>query len=157
MNKILLFIFGFIGFALISLFCIRLLSGEDDWICQNSVWIRHGNPRAPMPSAGCGIGSTSVPITPQTAPESAKDSDICTDPETKTQLTLAAAKLIAQNSECLKTGTLTGFSICNEITGTWWLDLKVEDKPGCSPACVVNVATNVAEINWRCTGLMPTK
>lgn len=44
--------------------------------------------------------------------------------------------------------------MCNEITGTWWIDLDVEDAEGCNPACVINVVTNQAEINWRCTGLL---
>ncbi|MDD4901279.1 MAG: GerMN domain-containing protein [Patescibacteria group bacterium] len=34
---------------------IRFLSGsEDTWLCQNGVWIRHGNPYAPQPTSGCG-------------------------------------------------------------------------------------------------------
>ena len=32
--------------------------------------------------------------------------------------------------------------------------IKLE-KQGCAPACVVNVVTKKAEINWRCTGLLP--
>lgn len=32
------------------------------------------------------------------------------------------------------------------------LDLKaVTEKPGCNPACVVDIETNETEINWRCT------
>jgi len=27
---------------------------EDSWICDNGQWIKHGNPRAPMPTGGCG-------------------------------------------------------------------------------------------------------
>ncbi len=44
--------------------------------------------------------------------------------------------------------------ICNEGTKTWWIDMDIV-RPGCSPACVVNVETRTAEINWRCTGLLP--
>ena len=43
---------------------------------------------------------------------------------------------------------------CNEITGTWWIDLDVQEE-GCNPACVVNVVDKTSEINWRCTGLLP--
>jgi hypothetical protein len=42
---------------------------------------------------------------------------------------------------------------CNSNTGTWWFDLDVA-KAGCNPACVVNLTTKTAEINWRCTGLI---
>jgi len=44
--------------------------------------------------------------------------------------------------------------VCNENTGTYWINLNIT-KEGCSPACVVNIETRTAEINWRCTGLIP--
>jgi hypothetical protein len=31
----------------------RVISGEDDWICQNGEWIKHGNPDAPKPQISC--------------------------------------------------------------------------------------------------------
>ena len=68
-------------------------------------------------------------------------------------LYLSSAVRIAQASECVDQGKIKGSHFCNETTGTWWLDLEV-DKPGCNPACVVNIETREAEINWRCTGLI---
>jgi len=65
----------------------------------------------------------------------------------------AEAKEIAEFSECTENGTLMDTHFCNEVTGTWWIDLDIE-KEGCSPACVVYVETGEAEINWRCTGLL---
>jgi uncharacterized membrane protein len=32
---------------------IRFFSGEDDWICQNGSWIKHGNPDFPAPITEC--------------------------------------------------------------------------------------------------------
>jgi len=61
---------------------------------------------------------------------------------------------IAQMSECVVDGWFTGDAFYNDDTGTWWFDLDIE-KEGCHPACVVNVATGEAEINWRCTGALP--
>ena len=69
-------------------------------------------------------------------------------------MTLTEAKEIALASECVEEGSLTDNSFCNDSTGTWWIDLEVE-KPGCAPACVINVSTKQTEINWRCTGLIP--
>lgn len=40
--------------VLIVLLGIRFLSGEDDWICKNGEWIKHGNPSAPKPTKPCG-------------------------------------------------------------------------------------------------------
>lgn len=40
--------------ALLALFSLRLLSGEDDWLCRNGQWIKHGQPKNPPPAKGCG-------------------------------------------------------------------------------------------------------
>jgi hypothetical protein len=66
-------------------------------------------------------------------------------------MTWAEARGIAESSEC--GSRFEGAPYCNENTGTWWIDLPLE-RQGCSPACVVDVATGTAEINWRCTGLL---
>jgi hypothetical protein len=68
-------------------------------------------------------------------------------------MSLTEALSIASASECTQNATLTDRHSCNSVTGTWWIDLNLE-KEGCSPACVVNVDTKTAEINWRCTGLL---
>ena len=71
------------------------------------------------------------------------------------EITLKEALEIAQSSVCVEEGALTGQTIYNENTKTWWIDLHPnEEKPGCNPACVVSEATKTAEINWRCTGLI---
>jgi len=31
----------------------QFLSGEDNWICQNGEWVKHGNPSAPKPTIPC--------------------------------------------------------------------------------------------------------
>lgn len=86
---------------------------------------------------------------PPSSPE-----ETCIKTGTEEEMTLSDAKNLALESECVEEGSLTDEYFCNEDTGTWWLDLDI-DKPGCAPACVVNVATGKAEINWRCTGLIP--
>lgn len=44
-----------VGLALLiaSLFAVRLMSTEDDWICRNGKWIPHGNPSAAAPKSIC--------------------------------------------------------------------------------------------------------
>lgn len=32
---------------------VRLLSGEDNWICQNGAWVRHGQPSFSAPTVPC--------------------------------------------------------------------------------------------------------
>jgi hypothetical protein len=54
-NKTTIFIIVSILIAVFAVvFCIRILSGEDDWICQNGQWVKHGNPNSPAPTSGCG-------------------------------------------------------------------------------------------------------
>ncbi len=71
------------------------------------------------------------------------------------QMTVKEAMEVALNSDCVTEGSLLeDTAVCNESTGTWWIDLDV-DKPGCKPACVVDIKTaGEASINWRCTGLI---
>lgn len=78
--------------------------------------------------------------------------EFCQKQGTDIKLSLSEAKIMAIQGQC--GDKLKDTYICNEITGTWWIDLDIE-KEGCSPACVINVETKTAEINWRCTGLLP--
>lgn len=40
--------------VLIVILGVRFLSGEDNWICQNGEWVKHGNPSASKPTKPCG-------------------------------------------------------------------------------------------------------
>ncbi len=82
-----------------------------------------------------------------------EDVNLCTSPEGNSMI-LEDAKKIALASECVDEGPLTEYYLCNSFTGTWWFDMDVE-KAGCNPACVVDIETREAEINWRCTGAIP--
>ena len=75
-------------------------------------------------------------------------SEDCTIPENF----VGGGRDIVEDEYC-GTGPLTEEYSCNEYTGTYWIDLDIE-KEGCNPACVVNVESREAEINWRCTGLL---
>ena len=135
-----------IGISLLALLGVLLgirfiLGGDkDDWICEKGIWIRHGNPSAPMPASGCGEES-------ETASE-----DICTS-EAGNKMTYEQARRNAEE-KCLE-GTLTDNYFCNPNSGTWWIDfVPDEPKEGCNPACVVFVDSGQTEINWRCSGLV---
>lgn len=73
-------------------------------------------------------------------------------------ITYSEAYSIAENSTCLEKGTLSDNRVYNGNTRTWWIDLSMKPefkREGCNPACVVDEITGTAEINWRCTGLLP--
>lgn len=44
-----------LAFAVLILGARFVLGGDKDtWICENGVWVRHGNPQEPKPISGCG-------------------------------------------------------------------------------------------------------
>ena len=98
------------------------------------------------------LPSTTITTIGLTTTTTVSSEEFCQKKGTDTKLSLSEAKEIAFLSEC--GDRLEDTYICNEITGTWWINLDIE-KEGCSPACVINVETRTAEINWRCTGLLP--
>jgi len=87
----------------------------------------------------------------QSTSEPETSEEFCIKTETGERLSLTEAKQIALASECGE--RLKDTYICNEDTGTWWIDLDIE-KEGCNPACVINVVTKEAVINWRCMGVL---
>ncbi len=94
-------------------------------------------------------------LMPPTAPADVSAGDVCVDKNTGASLSYQAAVEIAQGSECLmEGGQLQETNLCNEDTGTWWIDLDLET-PNCNPACVVDLTSRTAEINWRCMGALP--
>lgn len=44
---------------------LRFFSQEDDWICQNGEWIKHGNPEEPKPEELCGVQKGLVVSSPK--------------------------------------------------------------------------------------------
>jgi len=52
-SGIILILIFLIVLIVLGFLTLRLLSGEDNWICENGQWIKHGNPSAPVPSYAC--------------------------------------------------------------------------------------------------------
>ena len=93
---------------------------------------------------------------PGAAPQSATP-QIAASPTAAPPMSLDEAQQIAsQSASCAQAGTLQDTAVYNPNSNTWWIDLKA-DQPNCNPACVVDVQTKTAEVNWRCTGaVVPT-
>lgn len=55
MKKIIIIIL-IIVLAILILFSLRFIIGgsEDDWICTDGKWVKHGQPSAPQPTELCG-------------------------------------------------------------------------------------------------------
>jgi uncharacterized protein len=99
--------------------------------------------------AACSTPPSAVPQT--AAPQ------IAASPTPTPPMSLDEAKQIAsQSASCMQAGTLQDTAVYNPNSNTWWIDLKA-GQPNCHPACVVDVQTKTAEVNWRCTGaVVPT-
>jgi hypothetical protein len=39
--------------AAIGILLVFLRMNEDDWVCKNGLWVKHGNPTATMPTYPC--------------------------------------------------------------------------------------------------------
>ncbi len=101
-------------------------------------------------------GCTSQTNTPAAEPTEAASDEGCANQNNCGGMSYEEAVEIARNSGCLDAAQLKRCYVCNENTGTWWLDLTMDEpQPGCAPACVVDVNSKTAEINWRCTGALP--
>jgi len=51
-SKLVIFGLILVGIIFIML-CLKALSNEDDWICQDGQWVEHGHPSAPKPTTPC--------------------------------------------------------------------------------------------------------
>jgi len=70
-------------------------------------------------------------------------------------MTETEARSIAEKS-CIKGGKALAAGMYNAATKTWWFEANLNAvREGCNPACVVSEETESADINWRCTGLVP--
>ena len=54
-RKTLINIGAIVVLLITAVFVLRFVFGgpEDDWICTDKGWVRHGNPSVPMPTTDC--------------------------------------------------------------------------------------------------------
>jgi hypothetical protein len=47
-------------FVVVILFSYLKFKKEDSWVCRNGVWLKHGNPSEPIPTAKCGLATSTT-------------------------------------------------------------------------------------------------
>ncbi|MDD4938052.1 MAG: DUF2178 domain-containing protein [Candidatus Shapirobacteria bacterium] len=52
-NKSKFIVFIIVLAIFLSIFILRLFSGEDNWVCQNGQWVEHGHPDFSAPTTIC--------------------------------------------------------------------------------------------------------
>jgi putative hemolysin len=68
-----------------------------------------------------------------------------------------AQQIAAQSSECMHVARTTPKGVYNPSANTWTIDLDATQQ-GCNPACVVDVASQTAHVDWRCSaGVTPVQ
>ncbi|MCU0679822.1 MAG: hypothetical protein MUF50_00760 [Planctomycetes bacterium] len=45
--------FIILGIIILAALVLRIITKEDNWICQNGEWVKHGNPDTEKPSQVC--------------------------------------------------------------------------------------------------------
>jgi len=79
MKKTIFYVAAVILVILAIMAGLKIFSQEDDWLCVDGQWVKHGVPSAPMPVSGCG------PATPTPEPQK----NITVDsPQNNTELAL---------------------------------------------------------------------
>jgi hypothetical protein len=54
MKKFLIVLGAILAIMVVGIFSVRFWNGsEDNWICENGEWIKHGNPRVAAPETSC--------------------------------------------------------------------------------------------------------
>ncbi|MFA5197499.1 MAG: hypothetical protein WC437_03700 [Patescibacteria group bacterium] len=53
MRKYIYIVMAIFVAGLIVVAGVRFLSGEDNWVCKDGKWVRHGNPAAEKPTSKC--------------------------------------------------------------------------------------------------------
>lgn len=69
-----------------------------------------------------------------------------------TTMTLEQAQEIGNQYGCSDIGSYKNSNFCNTYTNKWWIDIEPNNqRPLCNPACVVDLETNTAKVDWRCS------
>lgn len=54
MNKKLILVVGIVIFITLAVVAaLRVINPEDTWICNNGIWVQHGQPSSAMPTETC--------------------------------------------------------------------------------------------------------
>lgn len=51
--RLMKYVYLVLALLVVSLAFLRIVSGEDEWICRNGQWVKHGAPSSPMPDQSC--------------------------------------------------------------------------------------------------------
>jgi len=137
------FLLLIVAIILVTAVFLRLSSKEDDWICQDGSWVKHGQPSEPMPTTSCPgglIASVAIPVstaTPSTISESTTSPEIIiTSP--------AADSLI--NSP---------LTVSGQAKGNWFFEASLPVRLIDSDNQIIVAHYGTAQSDWMTEELVP--
>ncbi|MFA5131013.1 MAG: Gmad2 immunoglobulin-like domain-containing protein [Patescibacteria group bacterium] len=134
------FLLGFVGLVVIILFAIRLSSPEDDWICSNGEWQKHGHPSAAMPTTLC-PGSISS-STAQTVATSSPIIPSATEPQAT--FSSEAMVLSPKQNEVVS----SPLKIEGQALGSWFFEASLPVKLVAENGNLIAAHFATAESDW---------
>ena len=141
MKKIIYVIIGLAIVAVLVL-AVRFIFGgpEDNWICQNRVWVKHGNPSFPEPASGCGnqISNTGS----ETGTPTSTTSYLYKD--------LIKIDLPIQNQKISSPVSLKG-----EARGQWYFEASFPVQVLDGDGTILGSGTGQAQGEWTTTNFVP--
>ncbi len=60
MRRTILWVLFIISLMVLAILVLRVISGEDGWLCTSSGWVKHGNPDSPQPTTSCSKAQSPV-------------------------------------------------------------------------------------------------
>jgi spore germination protein GerM len=145
MKKIGLIILGLIIMALAAVIGARLLTPEDNWICANGEWAKHGNPTADKPIIPCSL------VVNQQVNE-AVNQNISTNQAVENE----NAKIIIDSP---KVNDLISnpLEISGRARGTWYFEASFPIKLLDENKKIIATTTGQAESSWMTEDFVPFK
>lgn len=137
------FLWIIVGVVVITAVILKLSFKEDDWRCENGVWVRHGNPRAAAPTSSCGQIEKAVSELISTSTEVVLDDNIVNNSEviiTRPQ----PDQLVSSPLD------ISGFA-----KGTWFFEANIPVKLLDAQSQVITALGGQAQDDWMTENMVP--
>lgn len=141
-------IYIILGIIVLTALLLRLFSKEDNWVCTNGSWVKHGSPMMARPSSSCPGGATEA--IEQFILEGASTS---TAPATTTSETETTQVIInLPQPEAIISSPLV---VKGEARGNWFFEASLPVKLLNDKREVMASTAATAEGDWMTTSFVP--
>jgi len=132
------FLLGVVGLILLTAFILRLTSPEDNWICKDGTWLKHGNPSSPAPTTAC-PGALAPKVD---ARDASTTLPVITEPQAS--FTSEALVLSPKQNELVS----SPLKVEGEAKGTWFFEASLPVKLFDSENNIIASGPAAAQSDW---------